>query len=178
MALAIAQVGTASEIRDVADLFREYTAWAFTLTADSPEVPPTFGGFEDELASLPGIYAPPMGRLLLATVDGRPAGCIALKGHDAETAELKRLYVRPGYRGQAIGQHLVAALVDEARGEGYRRIVLDSHMSMTKAHDIYQSAGFRKVPTPADFPEVLKPVVVFMELDLDATTGSPRVPFS
>ena len=72
----------------------------------------------------------------------------------------------------------MAALVEEARRQGYRRIVLDSHMSMTKAHDIYQSAGFRKVPTPADFPEVLKPVVVFMELDLDATTGSPRVPFS
>lgn len=171
MVLAIGQVGTESEIRDVADLFREYTAWAFTLTADSPEVPPTFGGFEAELASLPGIYAPPAGRLLLATVDGGPAGCIALKGHDAETAELKRLYVRPAYRGQSIGQRLCAALVVEARGQGYRRIVLDSHISMTKAHEIYMASGFRKVPTPVDFPEALKPVVVFMELDLDPPTG-------
>jgi putative acetyltransferase len=169
--LSIAQVGTPSEIRDVADLFREYTAWAFTLTADSPEVPPTFEGFEAELATLPGIYAPPTGCLLLATVDGGPAGCIALKGHDRETAELKRLYVRPAYRGQAIGQHLMAALIDKARREGYRRIVLDSHISMTKAHEIYMSAGFRKVATPVDFPEALRPVVVFMELDVSPARG-------
>jgi putative acetyltransferase len=171
--LAISQVASASEVRDVQDLFREYTAWAFTLTADAVEVPPTFDGFEAELASLPGIFAPPTGCLLLATVDGRAAGCIALKSHDAATAELKRLYVSPTFRGQAIGQRLVAALIAQAREAGYRRIVLDSDLSMTRAHEIYLAGGFRKVPTPEGFPETLKPVVVFMEMDLEAPGPVP-----
>ena len=166
-AVAISQAVSPAQIRDVQDLFREYTDWAFTLTADLDDTPPTFEGFEAELASLPGIYGPPTGRLMLATVDGRPAGCIALKSHDAATSELKRLYVRPAFRGQAIGQKLVAALVTEASAEGYRRIVLDSHRAMTAAHRIYEAAGFRRVPAPADFPEQLKPIVVFMEMALD-----------
>jgi carbonic anhydrase len=165
-AVVISQADMPVAIRHVQSLFREYTDWSFTLTAGLAAVPPTFEGFQEELASLPGIYALPRGRLLLATVDGRPAGCIALKPHDGETAELKRLYVRPAFRGRAIGQRLVATLIAEARTTGYRRIVLDSHEAMTNAHEIYRQAGFRTVEAPADFPEVLKPIVVFMELDL------------
>lgn len=168
--LAISQVGTPSEIRDVQEMLREYTAWAFTLTAESDRAP-TFQGLEEELATLPGIYAPPVGRLLLAVDDGRPAGCIALKGHDAETAELKRLYVRPAFRGKELGRRLVETLVEEARVSGYRRVILDSHISMTKAHAIYLAAGFRNVGPPPDFPEMLLPIVVFMELDLSPTRG-------
>ncbi len=166
-AVAISQVVAPAQIQSVQDLFREYTDWAFTLTADLDETPPTYEGFEAELASLPGIYAPPAGRLLLATVDGRPAGCIALKGHDGGICELKRLYVRPGFRGQAIGEQLLAALLAEARAEGYLRIVLDSHRSMAAAHRIYEAAGFHRVTAPADFPEQLKPIVVFMEMALE-----------
>ena len=165
--LTITQASTASAVRDVQDLFREYTAWAFRITADVPDLPPTFEGFEEELATLPGAYGPPSGRLLVAEVDGRPAGCVALKGHGDGVGELKRLYVRPTFRGQAIGPRLVEALVAEARDAGYRRLVLDSHISMTRAHAIYLAAGFRKIATPADFPETLKPIVVFMEMDLE-----------
>lgn len=164
--VVVDEVSTPAGIRAVQRLFREYTAWAFSLTATLDDVPPTFEGFEDELASLPGVYAPPAGRLLLATVDGQPAGCIALKPHHGDTAELKRLYVSPSFRGRAIGQALVAALIAGARTAGYRAIVLDSHVSMTKAHEIYLAAGFRRVDAPADFPASLKPIVVFMELDL------------
>jgi GNAT superfamily N-acetyltransferase len=164
---AITQVETADEVRAVRDLFREYTDWAFTLTAGLEDVPPTFEGFEVELASLPGLYAPPAGRLLLATVDGRAAGCVAFKPHHGDTAELKRLYVSPSFRGRNIGQRLVATLIQEARAAGYRRIVLDSHASMTNAHAIYLAAGFRRVDVPDDFPASLRPLVVFMEMDLD-----------
>ena len=166
-AVSISQAVTPAQIRDVQDLFREYADWAFTLTAHLDETPPTYEGVEEELATLPGIYAPPTGRLLLATVDGRPAGCIALKGSEPGTCELKRLYVRPAFRGQAIGQKLVAALLAAARAEGYRRIVLDSHRAMTTAHRIYEAAGFQRVAAPPDFPEVLKPLVVFMEMALE-----------
>lgn len=160
---AIAQVTTPSQVRDVQELLREYTAWAFTLAAAN-EHAPTFQGLERELATLPGIYAPPTGCLLLAMEDDRPAGCVALKGHDAATAELKRLYVRPAFRGRNIGGQLVAALIGEARAMDYRRVILDSHLSMTNAHVLYRAAGFETVDAPEDFPEELKPVVVFMAL--------------
>jgi ribosomal protein S18 acetylase RimI-like enzyme len=144
---------------------REYIAWTRTFV-DDPESAPTFHNIEQELRDLPGPYAPPRGRLFLALVDGRAAGCIALKPVDATTSELKRLYVRPDFRGLQIGQKLVSALIDAARAAGYTRIVLDSHHSMHAAHRIYRDAGFRDVATPADFPEELKPIVVFMEIGL------------
>jgi GNAT superfamily N-acetyltransferase len=131
---------------------------------------PTFRGLEDELATLPGMYAPPTGCLLLAMYDGHPAGCVALRAHDPTTGEVKRLYVRPGLRGNNLGRQLVAALIHNARKLGYRRMILDSHISMTRAHEIYRAAGFRVVDAPDDFPEAIKPVVVFMELTVGAAT--------
>jgi carbonic anhydrase len=103
--------------------------------------------------------------------DGRPAGCVALKPHDPTTGELKRLYVRSDYRGKNLGRLLVMALIDAARKFGYRRVILDSHVSMTKAHEIYRAAGFRDVNGPEDFPEAFRPVVVFMELNVGSTTA-------
>ena len=99
------------------------------------------------------------------------AGCIALKPHDATTAELKRLYVRPAARGRDLGRLLVTTLLDEARAVGYRRLVLDSHHTMRRAHAIYEAAGFSYVPEPDDFPEHLRGVAVFMELDLAEPSG-------
>jgi GNAT superfamily N-acetyltransferase len=166
--LTIAQVKSDVQVVAVQELFREYTTWAFALAAGSDQAP-TFQGLEEELATLPGIYIPPAGRLLLAMYGDEPAGCICLKGHDATTCELKRLYVRPKFRGLNIGWQLVNRLVEEARRSGYKRIVLDSHRSMKKAHALYEGVGFRRVSAPADFPEALKPVVVFMECDLSMT---------
>jgi GNAT superfamily N-acetyltransferase len=163
--VVIAQVSTAADIAGVQDLLREYTTWALTLSAGF-ERPPTFEGLEAELAALPGVYAPPAGRLLLARHAGQPAGCIALKPQAADTGELKRLYVRPGFRGLALGRQLVAAVVQAARASGYQRLVLDSNKAMTQAHALYQQAGFRFVAAPSGYPEALKPIVVFMEMDL------------
>ena len=164
--MTISQVESPSQILSVQELLREYTTWALTLSAESKGAP-TFHGLEEELAGLPGVYAPPAGRLLLAIHDGLPAGCIALKPHDPATAELKRVYVRPSFRGLKIGQQLIASAVGAAREVSYRRLILDSHASMTKAHALYEEAGFRRVGAPADFPEALKPIVVFMEMDLE-----------
>jgi putative acetyltransferase len=165
--LTISQANSEADIAAVRELMREYATWAFTLVAGSHQAP-AWEGFDEELAGLPGVYAPPAGRLLLAQLDGQPAGCVCLKGHDAATSELKRLYVRPSFRGHNLGQHLVKRLVAEAQQADYQRIVLDSHSSMTKAHAIYQAAGFRLTSAPDDFPEHLKPIVVFMECDLTA----------
>jgi GNAT superfamily N-acetyltransferase len=161
--ITISQVNGDADIADVRDLIREYTGWAFTLMV-AQEVPPTFEGLEEELAGLPGVFVPPAGRLLLARVDGQPAGCSALKPVDAATGELKRFFVRPSFRGLALGQQLVAAIVQAGSRAGYQRLILDSHATMTHAHALYRAAGFRLVEAPPDFPEAIKPEVVFMEL--------------
>jgi GNAT superfamily N-acetyltransferase len=166
--LVIAQVQSKDDVSAAQALFREYMDWTNTLGFDSSEAP-TFDGFEEEVATLPGIYAPPRGRLLLARYGLEPAGCVALRPHGGGTCELKRLYVRPAFRGLRVGWLLVERLLEDARQSGYGRMVLDSHRSMRKAHEIYAAHGFKTVDPPDDFPESLKPVVVFMECDLVAT---------
>jgi len=165
MALSIDQVQSRQQIAAVRELLDEYLEWTSTIEVDAMDAP-TFHGVEAEMASLPGAFTPPFGRLLLATNDGQPAGCIAFKRVDHSTCELKRFYVRPPLRGRNIGRELVRRLVDEARSSGYTDMVLDSHISMTSAHRIYREFGFEQVQAPADFPERLKPVVVFMRADL------------
>jgi len=165
--LEIVQAGAPEQIAGVRELLREYTDWVFSMTEGSRNAP-TFQGFEEELAALPGPYVPPSGRLILATLNGEPAGCVALKPRDLERGELKRLYVRPAFRGHNIGAKLVAEVIAQARECGYRRLILDSHISMTNAHAIYRRAGFRDVDPPEDFPEIHRPVVVFMEMELAA----------
>lgn len=160
----IKPVTTPEQIKAVQDLFREYIIWVNTFV-DSGSAP-TFEGFEAELAGLPGVFAPPTGQLWLATEDGAPAGCIALKEVEEGVGELKRLYVRPTFRGHGLGNNLVEALLEEAQALGYGKVILDSHITMKAAHTTYQSHGFKFVEAPADFPEELKPIVVFMECDL------------
>jgi len=161
----IIQVTSAKDVDQVRALLNEYIAFASSISPGINSVP-AFKGYEDEFAKLPGIYAPPTGRLLMALEDSQPAGCVALKRIGPDVCELKRLYVRPQFRGKKIGSKLVEMLVDEARKMGYSKMVLDSHKSMKSAHRIYQEVGFRFVEAPADFPERLRNEVVFMELAL------------
>ena len=165
--ITITEASTADDQESLRKLLREYGEWAFGLS-EIATVAPTYAGWEDELANLPGPYSRPGGRLLLARVDGAPAGCVALKPHADDEAELKRLYVRPAFRAMKIGRRLVTTLLDEARALGYRRVVLDSHRSMTSAHAIYRAAGFRDVDPPPGFPPEVSPHVVFMALELPA----------
>ena len=136
--LKISQVRSDAELAAVKELIREFTTWAITLQ-DGSDKAPTFEKLEEELANLPGIFAPPSGRLLLAMQGEQPAGCVALKGRGAFTCELTRLYVRLAYRGLGIGRKLVKTLIENARQAGYQRMVLDSHISMKKAHNIEQT---------------------------------------
>lgn len=163
--LSVNQIKDAKQIAAAQELMREYFSWFFTLVPGS-ESAPTFQGWESEIANLPGIYIPPMGRLLLATINEQPAGCVALKQVTDQIGELKRMYVSPSTRGKRIGWHLGKALLDEAHTIGYKRLVLDSHISMTHAHQIYEELGFKRVEAPSGFPQELIPIVVFMEYDL------------
>jgi ribosomal protein S18 acetylase RimI-like enzyme len=105
-----------------------------------------FQGFDEELATLPGAYAPPRGRLLVARSGGRSVGCVALRPLDHETAELKRLWVRPEGRRSGAGRLLVEHAIEQARSAGYVRIRLDTTPGMEAAQRLYESLGFVEIP--------------------------------
>ena len=136
--LRIAQARSASDITVARDLLLEYQA---LLRVDL-----SFQDFEKEVRDLPGDYAPPGGRLLLAVNDDIPVGCVALRGAGSNRSEMKRLFVRPAARGLGIAKSLVSRLLDEARAIGYSEIVLDTLPSMTEAQRLYEHFGFRDIP--------------------------------
>ncbi len=104
-------------------------------------------GIEDELASLPGRYAPPAGCMLVAfDVAGTPLGCVALRPFEPGTCEMKRMYVCPAARARGIGRALAIAIINAARSAGYRAMRLDTGASMTAAAALYESLGFRDIP--------------------------------
>ncbi len=122
-------------------IFREY--------AQGLAVDLCFQGFEAELASLPSDYAAPRGALLLALVEGTPAGCCALRPLDSadypNACEMKRLYVRKAFRGFGLGRQLVEAILDGARRAGYACVLLDTLDDMEAARALYGELGFREI---------------------------------
>ncbi|MGI8812925.1 MAG: GNAT family N-acetyltransferase [Pyrinomonadaceae bacterium] len=145
------------QIGEARKLFREYQAW---LGLDL-----CFQGFEEEMSSLPGRYATPDGRLLIAYSDARePAGVIALRSIGDRICEMKRLFVRPRFRGDGLGKILIETLIADAKEIGYKKMRLDTYApKMAKALKLYGSHGFSLIPPYYENPynEIL-----FMELDL------------
>lgn len=164
--LTIAQIETPDDCDAIRLLINEFFEWAHTIDPSAGDAS-TFEGLQKELAGLPGIYGPPTGRFLLARVDGAPAGCVAFRKIGDTIAELKRMYIRPVYRGQKIGEKLVRQLLGDARDMGYGRIDLSSHASMIPAHSIYRRLGFSDCDPPPGFPDHERHKVVFMEMALD-----------
>jgi putative acetyltransferase len=151
----IAALATAADLATARALFEEYAAWI--------GIDLSFQDFAHELATLPGDYAPPRGVILLARVGPEVAGCVALRPLAADTCEMKRMFVRPAFRGHGIGRALAAAVLAEARRIGYARMRLDTLSWMTEALALYESLGFRRIG-----PYRHNPIegAVFMELEL------------
>ena len=137
MALRIVTAASEAELQTARELFLEY--------AEAIGVDLCFQGFDEEVAGLPGAYAPPGGRLLLGLVGPEVGGCVALRGLGEDACEMKRLFVRPGFRGSGLGRELAEAVVREARALGYRRMRLYTLPSMAAAQRLYESLGFREI---------------------------------
>ena len=145
-----------ADLEEARKLFREYAAWL--------EIDLCFQNFEKELAGLPGDYAPPDGRLLFVRENGKVAGCIALRKLGAGLCEMKRLFVRPEFRGQGLGRSLIGAIILEAKEIGYQRMRLDTlPPKMNDAIALYRSFGFQEIEPYYSNPV---PGARFMELEL------------
>lgn len=144
--IEVVSAHSGDELERIRCLFREYSELVSAALC--------FQGFEEELAGLPGKYAPPDGLLLLARDAGGDAGCVAMKQLDARSAEMKRLFVRNAYRGTGLGRRLTRMVIDKATDAGCRRLVLDTMPHLTEAIALYRSLGFRNCapylaePTP------------------------------
>ena len=153
---SLVQAESPAQIAQARELFLEYaTSLGFSLC---------FQNFDKELAELPGDYAPPDGRLLLAELKGELAGCVALHSLEASICEMKRLYLRPNFRGKGLGRTLAEAILNQARKIGYHRMRLDTVGPVMKdAVAMYRKLGFREIapyrPNPMSG-------TLYMELEL------------
>ena len=150
------QVQSREQVAEIRELFLEY---AQSLTFDL-----CFQSFDKELAGLPGDYAPPEGRLLLAIFDGQTAGCVALHKIENDVCEMKRLYVRPQFRGKGLGKALAERIIHEAREIGYKKLRLDTvEPVMRAAVAMYRQLGFQEIE-----PYRANPIegALYMELQL------------
>ena len=138
--LDIQRAESQEQIASIRELFVEYVqSLGFSLCFES---------FDQELAALPGDYAPPDGRLLLATSNGDLAGCVALRKLEPEICEMKRLYVRPQFRGKGLGRELAEEIIAEARQLGYKKLRLDTFEAIMKtAVAMYRQLSFREIPS-------------------------------
>jgi putative acetyltransferase len=154
--LSITQAESAAQIAQVRELFLEY--------AQSLNFSLCFQNFDQELAGLPGDYAPPQGRLLLAESEGQLAGCVALHGIEPGICEMKRLYLRPEFRGKGRGRALAERIIAEARQIGYRRMRLDTVEPVMKdAVAMYHRLGFKEIASYCANPMA---GTLYMELEL------------
>ena len=153
----IVEAKTGNLISSAKQLIKEYTT---SLGIDL-----SYESFDREMAEFPGAYARPGGRLLVAIEDGDSAGVVALRRLSNDVCEMKRLYVRPSFRGKGIGRKLARRVIEEAKGIGYSRIRLDTLSSLKEAISLYDSLGFKRIP-----PYRLNPNegVIYMELFLKA----------
>ncbi|HMB47534.1 MAG TPA: GNAT family N-acetyltransferase [Afifellaceae bacterium] len=165
----IVQAESDRQLDDARSLMRAFVTWHRERHVEDADLIDRYFDakvFEDELAGLPGKYAPPTGSLLIAYDAGRPAGCVALRDLGERTCEMKRMFVPASFRGSGIGRALSEGILGAARSAGYRRMRLDTSNRQTEAIRLYESAGFRRISPYYPLSDEMKDWLVFLELEL------------
>lgn len=147
---------------EVCEIFQEYTDM---LVAEDPEIQKylSIQNYEQEIADLKWKYGLPEGRLYLADIEGKPVGCVALRKLNETQCELKRLYVRPAFRGKQVGEQLMDRIIQDAKEIGYTEILLDTLPFLKSAIRLYQRKGFYEIPCYNDSPW---DTTIYMKFDL------------
>lgn len=169
--MEIAFAATREQLEQTRSLMRSFVAWQRQRNSeDLPLIDEYFDSraYEAELASLPGQYAPPQGRLLLACQEGQAVGCVALRALDARACEMKRMFVREPFQGTGVGRALGEAVIREARSIGYQSVLLDTSFRQIEAQRLYERLGFRRVEPYYELPAKVRDWLVFMELKLQS----------
>jgi len=162
----IAEAKTDSQLDQVRALIRAFVAWhRATHLEDIERIDRYFdaSAFEAELAGLPGNYAPPQGALLLALVDGQPAGCVAMRDLGDRTCEMKRMFVPGTFRGHGVGRGLAEAIVEAAKRAGYATMRLDTSKNQIDAIRLYERVGFVRTAPYYELSDDLRKWLVFYE---------------
>jgi len=174
--ITVTEATSDEQLDAVRTLMRSFVAWHRERhAADLSLIDRYFDGaaFDEEVAGLPGKYARPDGRLLLASVDGRAAGCVALRSLGGGSSEMKRMFVDPAFRGRGAGKALVVRVIEEARLAGYRTMRLDTSVRQLEAIGLYEQMGFTRIGPYYELPDDLVDWLVFMELSLQPPDVSP-----
>jgi GNAT superfamily N-acetyltransferase len=165
----IASAGSGEALDAARKLMRAFVAWHRERHLQDLKLIDDYfdaRAFEDELASLPGKYSPPAGRLFVACRDGDYAGCVALRPIDAQACEMKRMFVYPRFHGRGVGRALSEIVIQQARDIGYRSMLLDTSVRQVEAQSLYRSLGFEPVEPYYEVPAALRNWLVFMHLAL------------
>ena len=168
--VTIYQAKSKEDFEDARELFFEFLKWAIEkskeLYNENIDINKMVNHSMSEIDK--GIFSPPHGRLMLAKEGNQVAGIACMKKLREGTCEIKRIYVRPGYRGKKIGQNLLDQLIQSAREIGYSKILLDSARFMKEAHSLYRSAGFKEIEiySETEMTENFQKHMVYMELEL------------
>lgn len=164
----IYQARSAEDFANVRELLLEYLTWTIAQTkqvlGEDVDVEVMLANSMSKLDS----YMPPDGQLLLASLEGIPVGVVFLKKLREDACEVKRMYVRPGYRGKKIGYKLLDQLIINAKNAGYQSILLDSGRFMSQAHALYRRVGFKDIERypESEMGEGFEAHMVYMQLDL------------
>ncbi len=165
----IAEASTPLQLDAVRELMRSFIAWHRERHVQDLQLIDEYfdaAVFDEELRTLPGEYSQPRGRLLFATVQQQPAGCVAFRPIDDDFCEMKRMFVYPRFRGQRVGLALATRLIYNARAAGYRAMRLDTSIRQAEARELYSRLGFRVISSYYDLPQKMRDWLVFMELEL------------
>ena len=167
--IRIVEPAQPAELDDVRSLMRAFVSWHRARHVEDIELIERYfdqRAFDEELAGLPGKYARPHGRLLLASMDDKPAGCVALRDLGDGLCEMKRMFVPEAFRGRGVGRALAERIIAEGKEAGYRAMRLDTSRRQSEATHLYERAGFRRIPPYYDLADDVKDWLVFFELTL------------